>query len=119
MFLAARSALRINRLLRYNWFRSTTPSEEGYCGIDITGIRIEGLSDILETLARLHPPEEIPALRLSPALQERISTELYKLCNGELSADEERDWQKCLYIEHLVPIAKARVALQLKSSESP
>jgi hypothetical protein len=81
--------------------------------------QFEGLSDILETLARLPPPQEILALRPSPALQERISTVLDKLRNGGLSADEERDWQKYQYIEHLVRIAKAKAALQLKSSDAP
>jgi hypothetical protein len=72
----------------------------------------EGLGEVLETLARLPPPREILALRPSPALQERISALLDKLRNGSLSADEERDWQKYRYIEHLVRIAKAKAALQ-------
>jgi hypothetical protein len=73
--------------------------------------QFEGLSDVLETLARLPPPREILALRPSPALQERISTLLDKLRKGGLSADEERDWQKYQYIEHLVRIVKAKAAL--------
>ena len=81
--------------------------------------QFEGLSEVLETLARLPPPQEILALRPSPALQERISTLLDKLRNGGLSPDEQRDWQQYQYIEHLVRIAKARAALQLKSSEAP
>jgi hypothetical protein len=81
--------------------------------------QFEGLGDVLETLARLPPPQEILALRPSPALQERISSLLDKLRNGGLSADEERDWQKYQYIEHLVRIAKAKAALQLKSSDAP
>lgn len=81
--------------------------------------QFEGLGDVLETLARLPPPQEILALRPSPALQERISTLLDKLRNGGLSPDEERDWQTYQYIEHLVRIAKAKAALQLKSSETP
>jgi hypothetical protein len=81
--------------------------------------QFEGLGDVLEILARLPPPREVLALRPSPALQERISTLLDKLHKGGLSADDERDWQKYQYIEHLVRIAKAKAALQLKSSESP
>lgn len=81
--------------------------------------QLEGLSDILETLARLPPPLEILALRPSPALQERISTLVDKHRNGGLSADDERDWQKYQYIEHLVRIAKAKAALQLKSNGTP
>jgi hypothetical protein len=81
--------------------------------------QFEGLGDVLETLARLPPPEEILALRPSPVLQERISSLQDKLRNGGLSGDEERDWQKYQYIVHLVRIAKAKAALQLKSSDAP
>ena len=81
--------------------------------------QFEGLGDVLETLARLPPPQEVLALRPSPALQERISTLVDKQRQGRLSADEERDWQKYQYIEHLVRIAKAKAALQLKSSDAP
>lgn len=81
--------------------------------------QFEGLGDVLETLARLPSPQEILALRPSPALQERISALVAKQRNGGLSADEERDWQKYQYIEHLVRIAKAKAALQLKSSDTP
>ncbi len=77
--------------------------------------QFEGLGDVLETLARLPPPQEVLALRPSPAFQERISTLLDRLRNGGLSADEERDWEKYKYIEHLVRIAKAKAALQLKT----
>jgi hypothetical protein len=81
--------------------------------------QFEGLGDVLETLARLPPPQEILALRPSPVLQERISALVDKQRNGILSAEEERDWQKYQYIEHLVRIAKAKAALQLKSSDTP
>jgi hypothetical protein len=81
--------------------------------------QFEGLGDVLETLARLPSPREILALRPSPALQERISALVDKLRKGGLSEEEERDWQKYSYIEHLVRIAKAQAALQLKSSDAP
>jgi hypothetical protein len=81
--------------------------------------QFEGLGDVLETLAHLPSPQEILALRPSPALQERISTLVDKQRKGSLSADEERDWQKYQYIEHLVRIAKAKAALQLKTSDVP
>jgi len=81
--------------------------------------QFEGLSDVLETLAQLPSPQEILALRPSPALQERISTLVDKQRNGGLSTDEERDWRNYQYIEHLVRIAKAKAALQLKSREAP
>jgi hypothetical protein len=78
--------------------------------------QFEGLGDVLETLARLPSPQEVLALRPSPALQERISTLVDKQRKGGLSADEERDWQKYQYIEHLVRIAKAKAAMQLRDT---
>jgi len=81
--------------------------------------QFEGLGEVLETLASLPSPQEILALRPSPGLQERISTLVDKQRKGSLSADEERDWQKYEYVEHLVRIAKAKAALQLKSSDTP
>jgi hypothetical protein len=79
----------------------------------------EGLGDVLESLARLPPPQEVLALRPSTALQERISALLDRQRNGSLTADEEREWEKYKYIEHLVRIAKAKAALQLQSSGTP
>lgn len=84
--------------------------ELGLRELNATPPQFEGLGDVLETLARLPPPQEVLALRPSPALQERISTLLDKLHNGGLSADEQRDWQTYQYIEHLVRIAKAKAA---------
>lgn len=81
--------------------------------------QFEGLGDVLEALARLPAPQEILALRPSPALQERISALVDKQRKGGLSDDEERDWQNYQYIEHLVRIAKAKAALQLQSSDEP
>jgi hypothetical protein len=67
-----------------------------------------GLSDLLETLARLPSPEEILALRPAPGLQDRIEELLAKNRAGGLSADEQREWERYEYIEHLVRLAKAR-----------
>ncbi len=73
-----------------------------------------GLTDVLEALATLPTPEEILALRPSPALQERIEELSEKSRNGSLSAEELRDWEQYQYVEHLVRVAKARAALKLK-----
>jgi len=81
--------------------------------------QFEGLGDVLETLAHLPRPQEVLALRPSPALQERISTLVDKQRTGRLSSDEERDWQNYQYVEHLVRIAKAKAALQLRSGDAP
>jgi hypothetical protein len=80
---------------------------------------IEGLGDVLETLARLPGPQEVLALRPSAALQERIAALLDRQRSGRLSADEEREWEKYQYVEHVVRIAKAKAALKLQSGEAP
>jgi hypothetical protein len=73
-----------------------------------------GLTDVLETLASLPTPEEILALRPSPALQAQIEQLLEKSRNGSLSPDEQRAWEQYQYAEHLVRLAKARAASKVK-----
>lgn len=73
----------------------------------------EGLSDVLEALARLPAPEEVLAFRPSPALQSRVETLLEKNRAPGLSPDERREWEQYQYVEHLVRIAKAKAALKL------
>jgi hypothetical protein len=75
--------------------------------------RFSGLADILEALASLPTPEEILALRPSPALEERVDELLEKNSNGGLSPEEQREWEQYAYVEHLVRLAKARAALKL------
>ena len=73
-----------------------------------------GLSDLLETLARLPSPQEVLALRPAANLQDRIDELLAKSRAGGLSADEQREWNRYEYIEHIVRLAKAR-AIQRQS----
>jgi hypothetical protein len=73
-----------------------------------------GLSDLLETLARLPSPQEVLALRPAANLQNRIEELLAKSRAGGLSADEQREWDRYEYIEHIVRLAKAR-AIQRQS----
>ena len=73
-----------------------------------------GLTDVLETLASLPAPEEVLALRPSPALQEQIEALLEKSQSGGLSAEEQRGWEQYEYVEHLVRLAKAHAAGKLK-----
>jgi hypothetical protein len=75
-----------------------------------------GMAGVLETLASLPTPEEVLALRPSPSLQERLEDLLEKNRRGELSPDEQREWEQYQYVEHLVRLAKARAALKLKSA---
>jgi len=67
-----------------------------------------GLSDLLETLARLPSPQEVLALRPAANLQNRIEELLAKSQAGGLSTDEQREWNRYEYIEHIVRLAKAR-----------
>jgi hypothetical protein len=73
-----------------------------------------GLSDLLETLARLPSPQEVLALRPAANLQNRIEELLAKSRAGGLSADEQQEWNRYEYIEHIVRLAKAR-AVQRQS----
>ena len=54
----------------------------------------------------LEVPDEVLTLRASPALQERISTLLEKNRTGDISSEEELEWQRIEYLEH--PTALSR-----------
>ncbi|MBK9260277.1 MAG: hypothetical protein IPM54_10620 [Polyangiaceae bacterium] len=75
-----------------------------------------GAAEVLELLARLPTPEEVLALRPSAALSLRVSELLEKRRAGGLSHEEEVEWQRLAYLEHLVRIAKARAAAKQKSA---
>ncbi len=66
------------------------------------------LNGLLETLARLPSPEEVLALRPATVLQDRIEELLDKNRASGLSAEEQREWERYEYIEHLMRLAKAR-----------
>jgi hypothetical protein len=76
----------------------------------------EGVSDVLEVLAGLPEPEEIPALKPSEKFQIRISSLLDKNRAEGLSTTEEREWQAYQFIEHLIRIAKTKAHLKLKNT---
>jgi hypothetical protein len=67
-----------------------------------------GLADVLEMLARPPSPEEVIGLRASPLLQDRIEQLITKNRDAELSGEEQREWERYGYIEHLVRVAKGR-----------
>jgi hypothetical protein len=75
-----------------------------------------GLAEVLETLAALPTPQEVLALRPSAALQERIDALLEKNQQSGLAPDEQVEWERYRFAEHLVRLAKARAALKLKAS---
>ena len=62
---------------------------------------------VLEVLASQPPPEQILALRPSPALQARVADLLDRSARKELSAQEEAELDRYLVLEHLVRLAKA------------
>jgi hypothetical protein len=72
-----------------------------------------GLGEVLEKLAELPSPEEVLALRPSPALQARAEELLARNRTTGLSDDERREWEQYLYAEHLVRLAKAKASLKL------
>jgi hypothetical protein len=74
----------------------------------------DGLTGVLETLANLPAPEEVLALRPSTTLQARIGELLEKNRTTGLLPEEKREWERYLYVEHLVRLAKARAALRLQ-----
>jgi hypothetical protein len=74
----------------------------------------DGLTGVLETLAALPAPEEVLALRPTPALQARVSELLAKNRTAGLLPEEQREWERYQYVEHVVRLAKARAALRLK-----
>jgi hypothetical protein len=78
------------------------------------GAGFAGLADILEKLATLPTPEEVLALRPTPALQERIEHLLEQSRSSALSPEERREWEQYQYAEHLVRLAKAQAALKLR-----
>jgi hypothetical protein len=79
----------------------------------------DGTADVLEALARLPTPDEVLALRPSPALQERIEALLEKNRTTGLSPDEQREWQGYQYLEHLVRLAKANALAKRRSADAP
>ncbi len=79
------------------------------------GAAYSGLAEVLETLASLPTPEEVLALRPSPALQARLDELLEKSQAGGLSEEEQREWEQYRYVEHLVRLAKMRAALKRAS----
>ena len=76
----------------------------------------EGTAEVLEILAGLPTPTEILALRPSEALQARLSVLLEKNRTEGLTPEEEQEWERYQYLEHLIRIAKAKAHLLLKAA---
>ena len=76
----------------------------------------KGTAEVLEILAGLPPPKEILALRPSEALQARLDLLLEKNRTEGLNTEEEQEWERYQYLEHLIRIAKAKAHLLSKIS---
>ena len=73
----------------------------------------EGAAEVLEFLAELPSPEEILNLRPSERLQGRVQELLGKSRAGKLTGQEEAEWERYQYLEHLMRMAKAKACLKL------
>ena len=67
-------------------------------------------------MAKLPEPEEIVKLRPSQTLQTQISELLEKNRNEGLTDEEEEQWQRYKYLEHLVRLPKAEAMLKLRAA---
>jgi len=76
-----------------------------------------GMNSVLEKLASLPSPQEILALRPAPDLQQRIDALLLdKNRTAALSSEEQREWDRYQYVEHLVRLAKISAVRKLKEA---
>jgi hypothetical protein len=71
---------------------------------------------IIQLLASQPSPEEILAIRPTPALQARISELLDRNKSGNISRPEETELDRYLTLEHLVRLAKAHAYKRLQTA---
>lgn len=76
---------------------------------------VDDLNDVLKTLTQLTQPDEVLALRPSPALQSQIDALIEKQRSVGLTAAEKNAWEHYIMVEHLVRMAKAKAVAKLKS----
>lgn len=76
----------------------------------------DGAADVLELLAGLPSPEEILNLRPSANLAARVSQMIEKSRNGGLTPQDEEEWERYEYLEHLVRMAKAAAHRKLSTA---
>lgn len=75
--------------------------------------QIAGWNDVLDVLSSLPTPEEVLALRPTPARSRRIRSLLAKLKDEGLSPAEREEMDACMEVEHVVSLAKARALAKL------
>ena len=72
-----------------------------------------GAAEVLEFLAGLPSPQETLALHPSGPFERRVRELLAKNRASGLTQQEQEDWERYEYLEHLVRMAKAKAALRL------
>jgi hypothetical protein len=70
---------------------------------------------IMALLASQPTPEQVMALTPSPELQARVSDLLARSKQGQLAAQEEKELDRYLLLEHLVRLAKVHASKHLAS----
>jgi hypothetical protein len=70
--------------------------------------------DIISLLASQPTPEQILAIRPTPAFQARVSDLLAQSKSGILPAKEEAELERYLTLEHLVRLAKTHALAKLQ-----
>jgi hypothetical protein len=73
----------------------------------------EGAAEVLEFLAGLPSPEEILTLRPSERFERHVRKLLEKSREGPLNPQEEEEWERYEFLEHLVRMAKTRACMKL------
>ena len=73
----------------------------------------EGATEVLGFLAGLPSSEDTLKLRPSERFHRQVQELLKKSHAGTLSAEEEKDWERYEFLEHLVRMAKATACLKL------
>jgi hypothetical protein len=73
----------------------------------------EGAREVLEFLAGLPSPQEILTLRPSERFERHVRELLEKNRKGSLNPQEEEEWERYEFLEHLVRMAKTRACLKL------
>ncbi len=103
-----RHEMRIPQIIEMGLREWEAKSEPGYVSTN----------DIFEKLASLPSPAEVLSIRPSPILQKRIDELLEKNQLSGLSADEQAECDRYLYVERIVQLAKASALRKLKETKS-
>lgn len=78
------------------------------------GPGLSGPGDVMEFLAKLPSPEDILVLKPSPAYEARIRELVRKSKEDGLTNEEDAEWNRYEYAEHLVRMAKMHAYAKLR-----